>query len=96
MLKKFNPMMAVAQLALASANAVGSSYSPSRPSLMPVVEKMSPIGKRGRKGRQSFMMIERLIDQTRYPGAKLREIRKHGQAQECARRLARLKRAPHG
>lgn len=64
-------------------------YQPTRPSIISVVERLAPVGKAGKKKRASFIMVERLIDNTRYPGEALRQIRKNGQARECARRLAR-------
>lgn len=64
-------------------------YQPTRPSILSEIHLIETGIRKGKRGRRSSIMVERLFDNTRYPGQVLREIRKGGQTHECARRVAR-------
>jgi hypothetical protein len=70
-------------------------YSPTRPGLIRVQERVGFIGKPGKRRRPSSALVEQLVDRSRYPGHVLREIRAgrvvngHANWRECLRRQSR-------
>lgn len=78
-----------------SAAASAGKYVPTRPGFVRGLSTIGDISKKGKRKRRSLLMVERLIDQSRYPGHVLREIRAgrtvdgHNNQRERARRLTR-------
>lgn len=70
-------------------------YTPTRPGLIRKQEAVGQFNAKGKRRRASYALVERLVDQSRYSGAILREIRAGRLAQghtcnrERQRRLAR-------